>query len=1168
KKNSTGQFKEVNKIMASDKQQNDYFGRSVFISDEYIIVGADNEDTGGSNAGAAYIFKKNLAGQFQEVNKIQASDKEASDYFGKSVSISGEYAIVGAYYEDAGGSSAGAAYIFKKNLTTGQFQEVNKIMASDKAADDNFGISVSISGEYVMVGAHGEDRGGSYAGAAYIFKKNSTGQFQEVNKIMASDKEAGDYFGWSVSISGEYAIVGAHGEAAGGTNAGAAYVFGRSEIDSVIDSQYTSAGENWSVVVTPGYNSENGAGVLSNNITILGPVIDEVVLNSTTEMNWSWENLTVYPANITPSNSNFSYRWYKDGEEFVADSEEVGKIMAGDIEAGDYFGQSVSISGEYAIVGAYGEDTGGSYAGAAYIFKKNSTTGQFQEVNKIQASDKQADVHFGNSVFISGEYAIVGAHAEDTGGTNIGAAYIFKKNSTTGQFQEVNKIMASDKQASDYFGSSVSISNDYAIIGARYEDAGGSSAGAAYIFKKNLTTGQFQEVNKIMASDKQADDEFGYSVSISGDYAIVGAKDEDTGGSDAGAVYIFKKDLTGQFQEVNKIMASDKAASDYFGYSVSISDEYAIVGAYGEDTGGSSAGAVYIFKKDLAGQFQEVSKIMASDKQASDIFGYSVSISGEYAIVGAYGEDAGGSRAGAAYIFKKNSAGQFQEVNKIIASDSQVDDYFGRSVSISDGYAIVGANGEDMGGSSAGAAYIFDKFETGPTLDSQYTSVGENWKAEVIPSYNGEIGNGFFSNNITISGTVVGEVVLNSTTGMNWIWENLTAYPMNITPNSSNLSYQWYKDGEEFVLDSEEVGKIMADDNETDDFFGYSVSISGEYAIIGAHGEDAGGSMAGAAYIFKKNLTTGQFQEVNKIMASDSQVNDFFGYSVSISGEYAIVGAYLEDTGGSDAGSAYIFKKNSTTGQFQEVNRIMASDKQASDIFGYSVSISGEYAIVGAYQEDAGGSNAGAAYIFKKNLTGQFQEVDKIMASDKAANDNFGYSVFISDEYAIVGAYGEDTGGSSAGSAYIFKKNPVGQFQEVNKIQASDKAASDNFGYSVSISGEYAIVGANAEDTGGTDAGAAYIFKKNLTGQFQEVNKIQASDKAASDVFGNSVSISGEYAIVGANYEDAGGSDAGAAYIFKKNSAGQFQEVNKIMASDKEANDEFGHSVSISGEYV
>jgi len=423
---------------------------------------------------------------------------------------------------------------------------------------------------------------------------------------------------------------------------------------------------------------------------------------------------------------------------------QVNKLQSSDIAEGDALGYSVSISGDYAIIGAKGEDSGTDDEGAAYIFKKNSTTGLFEEVNKIVASDKDVNAYFGSFVSISGDYAIVGAPFEDSGTDDEGAAYIFKKNSTTGLFEEVNKIVASDMQVDDNFGFSVSISGDYAIVGAHKEDTGGVSAGAAYIFKKNSTTGLFEEVNKIQASNRGDGDLFGISASISGDYAIVGSRDEDTGASNVGAAYIFKKNpTTGLFEEVHMIQASDKGEGDFFGYSSSISGDYAIVGAFNNDAGTDDEGAAYIFKKNsTTGLFEEVNKIVASDKEVNDNFGQSTSINGDYAIVGAPKEDSGTTDGGSAYVFKKNSTtGLFEEVSKIQSSDRETYDYFGifGSVSISRDNIIVGAKGEDTGGNAAGAAYSFNMTETfiAPTQTENNISDGEgSGEGTNLSSYN------------------------------------------------------------------------------------------------------------------------------------------------------------------------------------------------------------------------------------------------------------------------------------------------------------------------------------------------------------------------------------------------------------------------------------------------
>jgi regulation of enolase protein 1 (concanavalin A-like superfamily) len=386
------------------------------------------------------------------------------------------------------------------------------------------------------------------------------------------------------------------------------------------------------------------------------------------------------------------------------------KIQASDKQAGDKFGYSVSISGDgnTAIAGAYNEDTGATDAGSAYIFTRSGTT--WTQQAKIQASDKQAYDQFGWSVSISsnGNTAIVGAYTEDTGGSSAGAAYIFTRSGTT--WTQQAKIQASDKATSDLFGYSVSISGDgnTAIAGALFEEYGGS----AYIFTRSGTT--WTQQAKIQASDRQASDFFGSSVSMSsnGNTAIVGAMFEDTGGSSAGAAYIFTRSGTTWTQQV-KIQASDKQASDNFGVSVAISDDgnTAIVGAYTEDTGGTNAGAAYIFTRSGTTWTQQA-KIQASDKQASDFFGHSVAISsnGNTALVGAYNDHTGSDRTGSAYIFTRSGTTWTQQA-RIQASDKQASDNFGWSVAISDdgNTTIAGAYNEDTGGTDTGAAYIFEK---------------------------------------------------------------------------------------------------------------------------------------------------------------------------------------------------------------------------------------------------------------------------------------------------------------------------------------------------------------------------------------------------------------------------------------------------------------------------
>ncbi|MDD3860169.1 MAG: MBG domain-containing protein, partial [Bacteroidales bacterium] len=422
----------------------------------------------------------------------------------------------------------------------------------------------------------------------------------------------------------------------------------------------------------------------------------------------------------------------------------------------------------------------------------------------------------------------------------------------------------------------------------------------------------WDQIIKTCASDRQAEDNFGCSVSIDGDYAIVGAKYEDhdlVGGSNklqAGSAYIFKNE-SGTWTQVQKIVASDRSADDWFGNSVAISGDYIVVGAYLEDEDESgantfeSAGSAYIFKNE-SGTWTEVQKIVASDRSAADYFGYAVDISGDYIVVGAYMEDenevgaATMANAGSAYIFY-NNAGTWEQTQKIVALDRYNNDYFGYAVAVNNDHLIVGAYNEDenvAGGeplNSAGSAYIY-------------------------------------KNN---AGT----------------WTQLQ--------------------------------KIVASDRNELDNFGWSVDIYGDYAIVGAYSEDEDGSgsntmeESGSAYIFKNN--TGTWSEIDKIVASDREAGDRFGYAVAINGDYAVVGAYLEDEDESglnsyeNSGSAYVFKNDA--GTWSEEQKIVSADRRPADWFGISVAVSNVYVYIGAQLQDydINGENnypsSGAAYIFQ-----------------------------------------------------------------------------------------------------------------------------------------------------------------------------------------------------------
>jgi len=355
-----------------------------------------------------------------------------------------------------------------------------------------------------------------------------------------------------------------------------------------------------------------------------------------------------------------------------------------------------------------------------------------------------------------------------------------------------------------------------------------------------------------------------------------------------------------------------------------------------------------------------------------------------------------------------------------------------------------------------------------------------------------------------------------------------------------------------------ELFKLTASDGSLDDRFGASVSISGDRAIVGADGDDESGDNSGSAYVFVRSGTS--WTQEAKLVAGDGSAGDLFGISVSLSSDTALVGAVFSDDNGDNSGSAYVFVRNGTT--WTQQAKLLASDGIYLDYFGCSVSLSGDTALVGARGHDDNGNGSGSGYLFVRSGASWTQET-KLLAGDGAAGDGFGTSVSLSGDTALVGAGGDDDNGTNSGSAYVFARSGTSWTQEA-KLLPSDGAASDDFGDSVSLSGDMALVGAHDDDDNGSNSGSAYVFARSGTSWTQEA-KLVAGDGATEDYFGVSVSLAGDTALVGARWDDDNGSASGSAYVFVRNGTIWTQEA-KLLASDGAADDYFGVSVFLSGD--
>ena len=323
---------------------------------------------------------------------------------------------------------------------------------------------------------------------------------------------------------------------------------------------------------------------------------------------------------------------------------EVAKLTAADAASGDEFGISVAIDGGTVVLGARERESGGSKSGSAYIFRTTDGGATYVQAAKLTASDAGASDYFGYAVAIDGATVVVGAYGKNS---ETGAVYIFSTRDNGISYFEMAKLTASDAASGDRFGISVAIDGGTVVIGAYYDDDGGSKSGSAYVFRTNDGGATYIEIAKLTAADTASGDWFGESVAIEGNTIVVGARYDDDGGSSSGSVYVFlTSDVGATYDQVAKLTAADAASNDHFGVSVAIAGDSVVVGVYYK----SNRGAAYVFRTDDGGAtYAQVAKLTASDASSYDYFGRSVAIYGATVVIGAHQHERG---PGSVYVFE------------------------------------------------------------------------------------------------------------------------------------------------------------------------------------------------------------------------------------------------------------------------------------------------------------------------------------------------------------------------------------------------------------------------------------------------------------------------------------------------------------------------------------
>lgn len=377
---------------------------------------------------------------------------------------------------------------------------------------------------------------------------------------------------------------------------------------------------------------------------------------------------------------------------------EQAKLTASTAAGNDRFGTSVGVNATTAVVGAPFSSQLGQFAGTAYVYTFDGVG--WSEQAKLTATDTAIGDRNGWSVDVEGDTIVTGSYANDAGGLDSGAAYIFSRSGAT--WSQQAKFVPADAAAGDGIGYSVAIDGDTAVVASVSDDDAGSNSGSAYVFVRS--GGVWSQQAKLVAGDADVGDNFGTWIDVDGDTVIVGAAGDNDGAIvNTGSAYVFTRSATTWSQQA-KLVAADAAAGDQFGYGVTIDGDIVAVGAPFDDDAGADSGAAYVFTRS-GGTWSQEAKLTAADAASPDRFGSSVATNGSVVVIGAPRDGVSGSQSGSAYVFSRSGT-SWSETTKLIPADNATGDQFGISVAIS-GDVIVGAHNDDDAGNNSGSAYVF-----------------------------------------------------------------------------------------------------------------------------------------------------------------------------------------------------------------------------------------------------------------------------------------------------------------------------------------------------------------------------------------------------------------------------------------------------------------------------
>lgn len=568
------------------------------------------------------------------------------------------------------------------------------------------------------------------------------------------------------------------------------------------------------------------------------------------------------------------------------------------------------------------------------------------------------------------------------------------------------------------------------------------------------------------------------------------------------------------------------------GESVAIDGNLILTGETNGLTSHDGIGLVKVFNSSAGALLH----VLENPTLGGDDFGAAVAISGNLAVVGAPLDSHGSDRDGSAYVYDLASFTPTEPIAVLHNPTPDGSDFFGFSVAISGSLVVVGEYNDDGGAVNTGSVYVYDMTMADPTVP-----------AFVLNNPTPAASDGF-GWSVGISGTklVVG------------------ARRDDADATDAGCAYVYELAG---TLPTQPTLTLLNPSPAVNDYFGMSVAISGPRVVVGVSEDDTGASNSGLAYVY--DVTRPVPTVPMATLPNPSPVsNDRFGRSVAISGPLVLVGSYLDDTGATNAGSAYVF--NMTAGSpGLPVHSISNPEPAPDDWFGYAIGISGSHIVAGAINDDKTAANAGSAYVYDLLSTSPAFPVAVLNKPGPDGEEAFGHALAVSGTKLVVGANGSSEAAQKKGIAYVYDSASSQPLLPILTLMNPAAEINDGFGSAVAISGTRIVIGVPGESSSEFNSGRVCVYDLPGLTPALPVFTLDNPTPAEDDAFGSTVAISGPWVIVGVDYDDTFGNNAGIVYVYNLTSPMPTTPVFTLAPpSPSTSLGFFGRKVAVSGSLL